>query len=79
MGFDLAAMRRLRRMLNSLSDDRTDGIIGLAGRLEVDSVLEEVADLDFQGRSLIPMIRYPGTLVVMLYFILSWLTSSGKN
>ncbi len=79
VGFDLAAMRRLRRMLNSLSDDRTDGLIDLAGRLGVDKVLEKVADLDFQGRSLIPMMRYPGTLVVLLYFMFSWLTSSGKN
>lgn len=79
VGFDLAAMLRLRRMLNSLSDDQTDRIIDLAGRLGIDSVLEEVADLDFQGRSLIPMLRYPGTLVVLFYFMFSWLTSSGKN
>jgi len=72
VGFDLAAMRRLRRMLNSL-------LIDLAGRLGVDRVLEKVADLDFQGRSLISMLRYPGTLVVLLYFMFSWLTSSGKN
>lgn len=79
VGFDLAAMLRLRRMLNGLSDDRTDGLIDLAGRLGIDKVLEKVADLDFQGRSLIPMLRYPGPLVVLLYFTLSWLTSSGKN
>ncbi len=79
VGFDLAAMLRLRRMLSSLSDDRIDGLIDLAGRLGVDKVLEDVADLDFQGRSLIPMIKYPRTLAVLLYFILSWLTSSGKN
>ncbi len=79
VGFDLAAMLRLRRMLNSLSDDRTDGLIDLAGRLGVDRVLEKVGDLDFQGRSIIPMLRYPGTLAVLLYFMFSWLTSSGKN
>jgi len=79
VGFDLAAMGRLRRMLNGLSDDRTDGLIDLAGRLGVDKVLEKVADLDFQGRSLIPMIRHPGSLVVLLYFMFSWLTSYGKN
>lgn len=79
VGFDLAAMLRLRRMLNCLSDDRTDGLIDLAGRLGVDKVLEKVGDLDFQGRSLIPMFKYPGTLAVILYFVFSWLTSSGKN
>jgi hypothetical protein len=79
VGFDLAAMRMLRRMLNSLSDARTDGLIDLAGRLEIDRVLEKVGDLDFQGRSLIPMLRYPGTLAVLLYFAFSWLTSAGRN
>jgi digeranylgeranylglycerophospholipid reductase len=79
VGFELAAMRFLRRMLNSLSDGKTDGLIDLAGRFGIDRVLEEVGDLDFQGRSLIPMLRYPGTLVVLLYFTFSWLTSSGRN
>jgi digeranylgeranylglycerophospholipid reductase len=79
IGFDLAAMLQLRRMLNRLSDDRTDGLINLAGRLGVDRVLEKVGDLDFQGRSLIPMLKYPSTLAVLFYFMFSWLTSSGKN
>ncbi len=79
VGFDLDAMLRLRRMLNNLSDARTDGLINLASKLGVDKVLDEVADLDFQGRSLIPMLRYPGTLAVLFYFTFSWLTSSGKN
>jgi digeranylgeranylglycerophospholipid reductase len=79
VGFDLAVMLQLRRMLNSLSDGRTDELIDLAGRLGVDRVLENVGDLDFQGRTLIPMLRYPATLAVLLYFTFSWLTSSGKN
>ncbi len=79
LGFDLAAMLRLRRALNSLSDDQTDRLIDLAGRLGINKVLERVGDLDFQGRSLIPMLRYPATLVVLSYFMFSWLTSSGRN
>jgi len=79
VGFDLAAMLRLRRALNSLSDNQTDGLIGLAERLRIDRVLEKVGDLDFQGGSLLPMLRYPGTLVVLFYFMFSWLTSSGRN
>jgi digeranylgeranylglycerophospholipid reductase len=79
VGFDLAAMLRLRRMLNSLSDEKIDGLIDLAGKLGIDRVLEKVGDPDFQGRSLIPMFRYPGTLVVLFYFMFSWLISSGRN
>ncbi len=79
IGFDLAAMLRMRRMLNSLSDSRIDGMIDLCRKLGVDSVLEKVGDLDFQGRSLIPMIKYPGALAVISYFLFSWLTSATKQ
>jgi len=79
VGFDLAAMLRMRRMLNSLSDSGIDGMIDLCRKLGVDSVLEKVGDLDFQGRSLIPMIKYPGTVAVISYFLFSWLTSTTKK
>jgi digeranylgeranylglycerophospholipid reductase len=79
VGFDLGVMLRLRRMLNTFSDNKTDGMIDLAGRFRIDRVLEKGGDLDFQGRSLIPMLRYPGTLAVLFYFMFSWLTSSGRN
>jgi digeranylgeranylglycerophospholipid reductase len=79
VGFDLAAMLRMRRMLDSLSDSRIDGMIDLCRKLGVDSVLEKVGDLDFQGRTLIPMIKYPGTLAVISYFLCSWLTSTTKQ
>jgi len=79
VGFDLAAMLRIRRMLNSLSDSRINGMIDLCRKLGVDSVLEKAGDLDFQGRSLIPMIKYPGALAVISYFLFSWLTSATRN
>ena len=76
IGFDLAVMRQIRKLLNRLSDDKIDKIIDLCARLGIDSVLEEVGDLDFQGASLIRMIRHPSTLVITLYFIFSALTTS---
>jgi digeranylgeranylglycerophospholipid reductase len=79
VGFELAAMLRMRRMLDSLSDRRLDGIIGLCRRLGVDSVLEKAGDLDFQGRSLISVAKYPSTLAVISYFLFSWLTSTTRQ
>ena len=78
VGFDLTVMRQIRKLLNRLSDDKVDKIIGLCTKFGVDDVLEEVGDLDFQGRSLIPMIKHPTALVTMLYFMFSWLTSSSR-
>jgi flavin-dependent dehydrogenase len=79
VGFDLQAMFRMRRILNSLSDSRTDKIIDLCNMLGIDEVLEKFGDLDFQGRSLFPMIRHPGTVAVISYFLFSYLTSSTKQ
>jgi digeranylgeranylglycerophospholipid reductase len=79
LGFDLAAMLQMRRMLNSLSDSRIDGMIDLCTKLDVDSVLERVGDLDFQGRTLVSMVKYPGALAVISYFLFSWLTSTTKQ
>lgn len=76
IGFDLAVMRQTRKLLNRLSDRRIDKIVDLCGKLRVDGVLEDAADLDFQGRSLIRMIRRPTTLIAMLYFIFSSLDFS---
>ena len=75
IGFDLAVMRQTRKLLNRLSDDKIDKIVDLCAKLGMDSVLERAGDLDFQGRSMIRMVKYPTTLVLMLYFIFSWLSS----
>jgi len=62
VGFDLTVMRQIRKLLNSLSDDKIDRIIDLSAKLGVNSVLEKVGDLDFQGKSLISMIKI-GSLI----------------
>jgi len=71
IGFDLAVMRQTRKLLNRLNDRKIDKIVELCGRLGVNSLLEEAGDLDFQGRSLIRMIKHPTALIVMLYSIFS--------
>lgn len=78
-GFELATMLRMRKMLDNLSDRRLDGMIGLCRRLGVNNVLEKVGDLDFQGRSMISAVKYPGTLAVISYFLFSWLTTTTKQ
>jgi digeranylgeranylglycerophospholipid reductase len=78
-GFELNTMLRMRKMLDSLSDRRLDNIIGLCSKLKVDNVLEKAGDLDFQGRSLISVAKYPGTAAVISYFIFSWLTSTTRQ
>jgi digeranylgeranylglycerophospholipid reductase len=80
IGFDLAVMRQIRILLNRLPDDKIDKIVDLCARLRMDDVLEEVGDLDFQGASLIRMLRRPSTLIITLYSIFQrLLRQSGSN
>ena len=79
IGFELVAMLQLRKMLDSLPDKRIDELFSLCRRLNVDSVLEKVGDLDFQGRTLVSMVRYPGAAAVISYFLFSWLTSTTRK
>lgn len=75
VGFDMAVMRRARRLLNQLPDAQLDRIIGLCRELGVDRIMKEVGDLDFQGRTLIRAIRHPAPLVVLSYFLFASLFS----
>jgi len=75
IGFDLTVMCRIRQLLNRLSDKQMDKVISLCSQLGVNRILEEVGDLDFQGKSLIRMVRHPGVLAVTLYSLFSSLVS----
>ena len=75
IGFDLAMMLKLRKMLDRLSDDKVDKFISLCTKLEINRVLEEAGDADFMGRSLVRMLPNPATLSTALYFVFYSLTS----
>ncbi len=78
IGFDLTAMRQVRKTLNRLPDDKIDKIIGLCSKFGVNRILEEIGDLDFQGKSLVLVIQHPTALIITLYSIFSSLTSLGS-
>jgi digeranylgeranylglycerophospholipid reductase len=76
IGFDLAMMLKMRKMLNRLSDTKMDKIINLCAKLEINKVLEDAGDADFMGSSLIRMLPNPATLIAALYFVFHSLTSN---
>jgi digeranylgeranylglycerophospholipid reductase len=75
IGFDLAMMLKLRKMLDRLSDDKMDKIINQCTKLEINKVLEEAGDADFMGSSLIRMLPNPAALAIALYILFQLLTS----
>ncbi len=74
IGFDMIIMKRLRTMLNNLSDHELDKMINLSSRLKINESLKKVGDIDFQGRALLPAIWSPRTWAVLIYFFLASMT-----
>ncbi len=68
-------MRQVRKLLNRLPDDKIDKLIDLCSKLGVSRILEEIGDLDFQGKSLVRAIQHPAALIIALYSFFSSLTS----
>ena len=68
LGFDVKIMLGIRRMLNAMSDGKIDGAIDFCARHGVDNALQEVRDIDFQGKSLLRALRNPRMLPVLFYF-----------
>jgi len=71
IGFDMAVMRRIRLMLNHLSDQQLNRIIGLCSELRLDETLKKFKDIDFQGKALLSILRSPDAWVVGFYFFLA--------
>jgi len=79
IGFELSTMLRLRKMLNRLSDRKIDKILQLCADLGLESVLEEVGDIDLQGRTLLRLFQKPKALLPILYFGFSSLCTTREN
>jgi hypothetical protein len=63
-------------MLDSMSDERIDKVILLCRRLGLDSTLQSVEDIDFQGRTLLRVLRSPRMLTALGYFFFAYLSAN---
>lgn len=73
LGFDSKIMIRMRKTLDAMSDERLDSLIGLCAKLGLDKTLQKVEDVDFQGRTLLQVLRSPRILTAVGYFFLTYL------
>jgi len=76
LGFDMKAMLRVRRMLNKLSDKKVDGVISFCTKLGLDKTLQNVKDIDFQGKALVHALRSPRTFSALLYLFFLHLSAN---
>jgi digeranylgeranylglycerophospholipid reductase len=76
LGFNMRIMLRIRRMLDSLSDEKIDKIIALCSQLGLDKTLRNVNEIDFQGQTLLQAVRNPRVLPVLFYFFFLYLSAN---
>ena len=70
IGFDLSAMRKIRRRMDKMSDEKMDKIFGIWNKFGVTRALEKAGDLDYQGRSLLKVAGSPKALMGLAYSFL---------
>ena len=66
IGFDLAAMALLRRMLYRLPDSYLNRIFMVSRELKTDEILSRTGDIDFQGRTILSLSRDPRLFLTLL-------------
>jgi geranylgeranyl reductase family protein len=70
-GFDVKVMLASRKMFNVVSDEKIHEILTLCKKLNLDEILCNVKEIDFQGKSLLHLLRNPRFLLALLYFFSS--------
>ena len=75
LSFDFRVMLRLRRFLDSLSDEKVDEMLKVCGKLGVNKALSDVDEIDFQGKLMLKVLGKPSMLAAMAYFAMLYLSA----
>jgi len=76
LGFDVSIMLKIKKMLDVMSDERVDDAIGFCKKLKLDQTLQNVKDIDFQGHSILRLLRSPRMLTALFYFFFVYLSAN---
>lgn len=71
IGFELTMMRYLRRMLDSLVDKQFDTLLSYCSLLRLNEALKDKREIDFQGTSLIRLVKNPRAFLALSYLLLA--------
>lgn len=75
-GFDVKVMLKIRKMLDGMSDEKIDEAISLCKKLNLNEALRSVDEIDFQGKTLLRLLRSPRMLPVLLYSFSLYLSAN---
>jgi len=76
LGFDVKVMLKIRKMVDAMSDKKIDDAINFCKRCGLDKTLQNIEDIDFQGRSLLHLLFSPKIPTALFYFFLLYLSAN---
>jgi len=76
LGFDVKVMIKIRKALDTISDEKMDYAIGLCKKLNLDKSLQNIRDIDLQAQSLLRLLPNPRMLTVLFYFFFLFLSAN---
>jgi digeranylgeranylglycerophospholipid reductase len=76
LGFDFGVMLRIRRFLDSLSDEKVDEVLRFCARIGLDKTLENVKEIDFQGQAFLKILTKPAMFAALAYFLTLYLSAN---
>jgi hypothetical protein len=76
LGFDSRVMLLARRMINSFSDRNIDRGLHFGSRIGLGKALQDVDEIDFQGRTLFTVLKKPAAYAALAYFLRLYLSAN---
>jgi geranylgeranyl reductase family protein len=76
LGFDVNVMLRIRRVFDALSDEKVDGALRFCARFGLNKTLQNVEEIDFQGQTLLKVMKKPSALAALAYFLMLYLSAN---
>jgi geranylgeranyl reductase family protein len=76
LSFDFSVMLRLRRFLDSLSDEKLDEVLRFCARIGLNKTLENVEEIDFQGQLFLKILTKPAMFAALAYFLKLYLSAN---
>ena len=76
LDFDFKVMLRIRRFLDSLSDEKIDEVLRFCTKIGLAKALEDIEEIDFQGQTFLKTLTKPSAYAFLLYFVLLYLSAN---
>ncbi len=76
LGFDVRVMLKARKVLGAFSDEKLDKALQYASKMGLDKALRNVEEIDFQGRTLLAVLKKPAVWASLVYFFALYLSAN---